>query len=42
MKSNIYNKLVNIIKKKQTQRYRDQASGYHGEREGGGKIGVTD
>ena len=41
-----YNKLVNIIQKKQTHRHREQTSGYQwgegsGEREvGRGKIGV--
>ena len=39
VESKKYNKLVNITKKKQTQRYRKQTSGYHGEK-GRSKIGV--
>ena len=36
-----YNRLVNITKKKQTHRYREQISGYDGEMKGGrGSIGV--
>ena len=39
--SNKYNKLVNITKKKQTSRYREQTSGYQwGEKRGRGNIGV--
>ena len=40
----IYNKLVNITKKKQTHRYREQTSGYQWEREEqfrGGEVGDT-
>ena len=38
-----YNKLVNITKKKQTHRHREQTSGYTEERSGGrGKIGQRD
>ena len=40
MESKKYNKLVNITKKKQTHRYREQTIGYHSnlplERERGG------
>ena len=35
-----YNKLVNITKKKQTHRYREQASGYQWGKGKGGNIGV--
>ena len=39
MESKKYNKLVNITKKKQTQRYRKQTSGYQwGERSGEGQY----
>ena len=34
-----YNKLVNIIKKKKTHRYREQSSGYHWG-DGKGNTGV--
>ena len=38
VESKKYNKLVNITKKKQTHRYREQTSGYQwGERSGEGK-----
>ena len=33
VESKKYNKLVNITKKKQTHRYNEQTSGYHGKRE---------
>ena len=39
MKSKKYNKLVNITKKKQTHRYREQPSGYQWG-EGRGNIGM--
>ena len=43
MESKTYNKLVNITKKKQTHRYREQTSGDQwGEGRGRGKIGVGD
>ena len=41
MESKKYNKLVNITKKKQTHRYREQTSGYEwgeGRREGQHKV----
>ena len=39
MESKKYNKIVNITKKKQTQRYREQISGYQwGEGRGEGKY----
>ena len=37
-----YNKLMNITKKKQTHRYREQISGYHWRGQGIGNIGVGD
>ena len=38
-----YNKLVNVTKKKQTYRYREQTSGYQwGEGRVRGKTGVGD
>ena len=41
MESKIYSKLIKIIKKKQTHRYREQTSGYQwGEGREGGKIGM--
>ena len=41
MESKKYKKLVNITKKKQTRRYREQTSGHQGEAEAGrGNIGV--
>ena len=36
-----YNKLVNITKKKQTHRYREQTSGYQWGEGRGGNIGVV-
>ena len=43
MESKKYNKLVNITKKKQTHRYREQTSGYQWEKEEGrAKRGVGD
>ena len=43
MESKKYNKLVNITKKKQTHRYREQTSGHQwGEERGGANIGVGD
>ena len=34
---------MNVSKPKQTHRYREEANGYHGEKdEGRGKIGVWD
>ena len=43
MESKKYNKLVNITKKKQTHRYREQTNGYQGKREvGKDNIGVGD
>ena len=40
MESKKYDKLVNITKKKQTYRYREQTSGYHwGEERGKIRIG---
>jgi len=35
-----YNDLVNITKKKQTHRHREQSSGYQPEKVGRGNIGV--
>ena len=40
VESNKYNKLVNITKKKQTHRYREQTSGYQWGEAGRGNIGV--
>ena len=43
MKSKTYNKLVNVTKKQQTHRYREQTSGYQwGEGIGRGKIEVEE
>ena len=42
VESKKYNKLVNITKKKQTHRYREQTSGYpSGKGRGRGNIGVS-
>ena len=41
MESKQYNKLMNVMKLKETHKYREQASGYQwGEGKGRGKTGV--
>ena len=42
MESKKYNKLVDITKKKQTHRYREQTSGYQREGEGHIRAGERD